>query len=84
MKQTKQQLLDILEGISNLIRNNDSFAGTLTYSPAKDCWRDSGAVISEWDGFEVSALIRTNNSEGQGGAFVLLRDKENSAWNSTW
>jgi hypothetical protein len=62
------------------VTNNDSFAGSLSYSPTVKSWGDNGAVLSGWDEFEVSAFVRVGNSEGQGGAIVLLEDEDNLAW----
>jgi hypothetical protein len=60
MKQTKEDLLAILESIAAHVREDDSFEGRISYT----CMAE-GLARGE---FEVEAFYRIGNSEGQGGA----------------
>jgi len=59
--QTKDQLLAALEQISEGIKADDSFGGSIEYEARPDGL------------FDVMAFFRTGNSEGQGGSVVIGR-----------
>lgn len=66
MKQTKEQLLSILADISAAIQADDSFEGSLSYTVMAE-----GLERGE---FEVEAVYRIGNSEGQGGMVLIRRE----------
>ena len=61
---TKTQLLDLLEEIAGHIKSDDSIEGKLEYR-FNDRNNEQELV------FDVEAVFRVGNSEGQGGTVVL-------------
>lgn len=63
MKQTKEQLIQELELIVELIKANDSFQGNISYDCFhEDCGREE---------FMVTGAFRYGNSDGQGFMRIL-------------
>ncbi len=60
---TKRELTELLEEISQLVKDDDSFEGTITYT----CMKEG----LELDQFEVTGFFRHGNSQGQGGCSIL-------------
>jgi hypothetical protein len=60
----KQQLLAVLEDIKKSIENNDSMEGRISYSVMSSENIKSGE-------FEVDAIYRVGNSEGQGSIRIV-------------
>lgn len=62
--QTKYQLLAALGSISDGIKSDDSFGGSIEYEARPDGL------------FDVMAFFRTGNSEGQGGSIIIGNTQE--------
>jgi hypothetical protein len=65
MKQSKEQLIDLLERTARALREDDSFEGRISFT----CMTD--IVDLGKDEFEVDAFVRVGNSLGQGGAICI-------------
>lgn len=65
----KRALIELLEEITQLIRDNDSFEGNISYTCMKE-----GLPARH---FEVEGGFRYGNSMGQGGMAMLPPSKEN-------
>lgn len=63
---SKDELLRILANVVEHIENNDSFEGRINYGISEDPDAD----------FEVIAVYRIGNSEGQGGMRVIANWSE--------
>jgi hypothetical protein len=63
MKMSKEQLIEVLEDMIDVIKADDSFEGSIQYTVMDD---DLGPGE-----FEVGAFYRVGNSIGQGGAVVI-------------
>ena len=60
---SKRQLVELLEEITQLIRDDDSFEGNISYT----CMKEN----MEPDQFDVTGAFRHGNSMGQGGSAIL-------------
>lgn len=63
MKLTKQELVELLEEMVQLIKDDDSFEGNFSYTCMIPGLEDGK--------FEVSGAFRHGNSNGQGGMAIL-------------
>lgn len=63
----KRELVELLEEVTQLIRDDDSFEGNISYT-----------CMKEWlkpETFEVSGAFRHGNSMGQGGCSIIPSDE---------
>lgn len=66
---SKRELIELLEEVTQLIRDDDSFEGNISYT----CMKEG----VEPGMFEVSGAFRHGNSMGQGGCSILPEMEEN-------
>lgn len=64
---SKRQLVELLEEITQLIRDDDSFEGNISYT----CMKEG----LEPDQFSVTGAFRHGNSMGQGGCDILPEEE---------
>lgn len=63
MKMSKRELVELLEDMTQLIRDDDSFEGNISYT----CMKDGLCG----DQFFVTGAFRHGNTQGQGGMAII-------------
>lgn len=73
---TKQQLVDTLVDVLNIVATGDSFEGTLSYEMPWSEANGDPVTDPSYDGFRVRAVYRTGNAMGQGGVRTIGEMRE--------
>lgn len=73
---TRQELARLLEGMAKAVRAGDSIEGTLTYTAMDPSVfgpeiNQVDVAVLDREQYFVGGLVRTGNSQGQGGASVF-------------